>query len=371
MSTPTHAPVLAVFLAAFLVTCAPSDATRSGAGGGAKSPVPVRVEVLVAAPAEDALSATGTVEAVNTAELRPEVAGLVEAVLFEDGDNVRRGQALVRLRDADAKAALTEARARMSLATLERDRRAPLVGGGDVSQAELDRAEAEVALAAAELARADEGLRRTVLVAPFDGVVGRRDVARGERIDPSIAITRIEGLAQLVVEVALPEAALASVAVGQPAVVRVDALPGRTFPGRVSYVAPRVAADTRTVDVRVAITEPDPLLRPGMTGAVRVVTLIRADAVRVPTQAVIRSAAGAAVYVVAPDGTATLRPIRTGERTEDRIEAVEGLAAGDSVVIEGLARLRSGAAVRVLADGEAAPASDPAPAPASAPPASR
>lgn len=359
--------MLLPIVAALLAACAPSDATPAAAGGPSRSPVPVRVEVLVASPAENALEATGTVEALDTAELRPEVAGLVDAVLFEDGDKVRRGQALVRLRDADAKAALTEARARASLAKLERDRRAPLVGGGDVSQAELDRADAEVALAAAELARAEEGLRRTVMVAPFDGVVGRRDVAPGERIDPTRAVTRIEGLARLVVEVALPEAALASVAVGQPAVVRVDALPGRTFPGEVSYVSPRVSAETRTVDVRVAVTEPDVPLRPGMTGAVRVVTLTRADAVRVPTQAVIRSAKGAAVYVVEAGNTAALRPIRTGERTETRIEALEGLAAGDSVVVEGLTRLRPGATVRVLTDAEAAPTTAPGTAPAAPP----
>lgn len=330
----------------------PTGAPAAGAkgSGAAKAPTPVRVEVLAPSPAEDTVEATGTVEARDSAELRPEVAGLVEAVLFEDGAAVRRGQALVRMRDVDAKAALTEARARSSLAKLERDRRAALVAGGDVSQAEVDRADAEVALASAELSRAEEGLRRTVLVAPFDGVVGRRDVAPGERIDPNRAVTRVEGLGRLVVEVALPEAALATVAVGQPATITVDALPDQGFAGTVSYVAPRVSAATRTVVVRVAVTDPSLTLRPGMTGAVRVVTRQRADAVRVPTQAVIRSAQGAAVYVVGADGKAALRPIRTGERTEDRVEAVEGLAAGDAVVVEGIARLRPGAAVRVVTD---------------------
>ncbi len=337
-------------LFALLVACGPSETTA--AASGAKAPVPVRVEVLAPTTAEDTIEATGTVEAVDTAELRPEVAGLVEAVLFEDGDTVRRGQVLVRLRAADAEAAVTEARARAALAKLERDRRSGLVPGGNVAQAELDRADAEVSLAAADVARAEEGLRRTRLVAPFDGVVGRRDVAPGERIDPTRAITRVEGLDRLVVEVALPEAALATMAVGLPATVRIDALPDRSFTGAVSYVAPRVRADTRTVDVRVALTEPGPTLRPGMTGAVRVVTRSRADAVGVPTQAVIRSAQGAAVYVLSPDGTVALRPIVTGNRTEDRVEAVEGLAAGDSVVIEGLARLRPGAAVRVVTDPE-------------------
>lgn len=337
-------------LAALLVACGPTEATPVAGAGAARASVPVRVEVLTTSASEDFLEATGTIDAVDTTELFPELAGLVDAVLFEDGDKVRRGQALVRLRDVDARAALTEARARASLAQLERDRRAPLVGGGDVSQAELDRADAEVALAAAELLRAEEGLRRTVLIAPFDGVVGRRDVAPGERIDSARAVTRIEGLERLVVDVTLPESALATVALGQNAVVRVDALPDRTFPGVVSYVAPRVAADTRTVNVRVAVAQSDAPLRPGMSATVRIVTLLRPDSVRVPTQSVIRSAEGAAVYVVTAENTAALRPIVTGERTEERVVALEGLAAGDSVVIEGLARLRPGVSVRVLTD---------------------
>jgi membrane fusion protein (multidrug efflux system) len=338
-------------LAAALVACAP---TAPAPAAAPKAPVPVRVEVLAPADAVDAVEATGTVEALDTAELRPEVAGLVASVHFEDGDRVRRGQALVRLRDIDAKAALGEARARATLAGLERDRRAGLVSGGDVSQAELDRAAAEVLLAGADVARAEEGLRRTVILAPFDGVVGRRDVAPGERIDPTRAITRIEGLGRLVVEVPLPESALARVALGQAATVRVDALPGRTFAASVSYIAPRVRADTRTVDVRVALTDADPALRPGLTGAVNIVTHIRSSVVRVPTQAVIRSADGAAVYVVA-DGKAALRPIETGARSEDRVEAVTGLVAGDAVVVEGIARLRPGAAVTVTEDAPTAP----------------
>lgn len=340
---------LRTFLASFLVLAACGGSSPPAAAPGAAAPVPVRVEVLAPAPLDRALEATGTIQAIDSAELRPEVQGLVEAVLFEDGQAVRRGAPLVRLRSTDARAALLDAEARAKLSGLDLERKRALFEQGDVAQADIDRAEAEAALARAALQRAQEAVRRTTIAAPFDGVVGLREVAPGELVDPSRRVTRIEALSQLVVDVVLPETALGQLAVGQRAVVRADALPERSFSGAVSYVSPRVSETTRTVDVRVTVEDPEGLLRPGMTAVARVVTASVAEAVMVPTEAVVRSAQGMAVYVVGPDQTVTLRPVRAGERTEDRLEVTDGLAAGETIVVEGLARLRPGATVEVKA----------------------
>jgi RND family efflux transporter MFP subunit len=120
--------------------------------------------------------------------------------------------------------------------------------------------------------------------------------------------------------------------------------------GIVSYVAPRVRDDSRTVDLRVAIGDAHAGLRPGMTAAVRIRTAEVDDAILVPTQAVVRSGDRASVWVVGSDGTAAPRPVELGERTADRVEVVSGLAPGDSVVVEGLARLRPGVKVEAVAE---------------------
>lgn len=311
------------------------------------TPVPVKVEVLVAAPLERAVEGTGALAAIDSAVLRPEIAGLIEAVLFEDGQSVTKGQTLVRLRGAEARAALIEAEARSKLAGLELERKKGLVARGDAAQADLDRAEAEADLARSALIRAQEAVRKTTVSAPFDGVVGLREVAVGELVDPSRRVTHLESLARLVVDVALAETALGRVRLGQVATVTVDALPGAVFEGSVSYVSPRVAEASRTVDVRVALSDPESRLRPGMTARARVVTERIEAAILIPTEAVSRAGGGMGAYIVDAEGKAELRPIKTGDRAEARLEVTEGLAVGDRLVVEGLARLRPGAVVSV------------------------
>ena len=252
-----------------LLTCACASAPTSPPAPTAPPPAPVRVTTLAAAPLDREERAVGVVSTLDSVEVRPETSGLVASVAFADGERVKRGQVLVRLRDADAQAGLLDAQARAKLASLALDRARALVARGDVAPAELDRAEADDGLARAAVARAEEALRRTTITAPFDGMAGRRDVSPGQAVDPSRVLTRIDALDKLAVDVALPESALAHVAVDQPAQVALGAL-ALAVEGRVAYVAPRVSESSRTVDVRVVFPSPDPRVRPGMTASVSI-----------------------------------------------------------------------------------------------------
>ena len=344
--------IVALFVV--LLGCGRTDTTAAPSG---PPPVPVKVATLAAKPLDRVLEATGTVETVESTDIRPEIQGLVEEVLFQDGAIVKKGDPLVRLRSQDARASLLDAQARAQLGKVDLERARTLFDRGDVAQAELDRAVAADSLAKATLDRADETLRRTTVRAPFDGVAGKREVSPGELIDPTRTITRIESLSRLVVDVAFSESDLGRLASGQSAEIMTDALPGETFRGSVSYVAPRVREDTRTVDVRVAIDDSSMRLRPGLTALARIVTAHVDGAILVPSQAIVRSDAGPAVYVAVRDqdkSTAELRPIKTGERTSADVEVVSGLAVGDRVIIEGLARLKPGAPVAVEASPESA-----------------
>lgn len=344
--------MLVLLLGHLLLGCAAEPAS-SAAGPGAPPPAPVKVEIAAPVALDHREQAVGVVATTDSVEVRAETSGRVEGVGFTDGQTVRAGQVLVRLRDVDAQAGLLDARGRARLSGLALERARALLARGDVAQAEVDRAEADDALARAAVARAEEALRRTTVVAPFDGVVGRRNVSVGQTVDPSQALTRIESLAQLAVDVSLPESALATVALDQVATVEIDAL-GIRVPARVAYVAPRVRDDSRTVDVRVALSGTEPRVRPGMSARVEIVTRTVSDAILVPTQALVPGAAGMSVWVAGPDDTVHLAPVQTGERQPDRIELVSGVAAGDRVVVEGLARLRPGAKV-VIPPPAAAP----------------
>ncbi|MFN7142945.1 MAG: efflux RND transporter periplasmic adaptor subunit, partial [Myxococcota bacterium] len=271
--------------------------------------------------------------------------------------------------DADARAAVAEAEARLGLATLAVGRLETLLAQQHIAPAELDQARAERDLAQAQLDKAREALRRTTIVAPFAGVAGRREVAPGQVVATTTPITRIDDLDPVTVDVSLPETALARIAAGQPAEVRVAALPDRVFRGELVWLAARASASARTLAARIHVPNPDGLLRPGLSASVTITTGEVDDAVLAPTYAVVQSAAGASAWVVDAEGRAEPRKLVLGQRGRETVRVLEGLAVGDRLIVEGHTRLRPGAAVEIQPDRPAPPPDGaPAePAPAKAP----
>lgn len=341
-------PLREMFVAAVvLIGC--GDPAGPAAGPTAPPPVPVAVSVLAPQTFEVEERAVGVVVAPDSVELRPETSGLVRQVLFTDGQSVAKGAPLVRLVDGEAQAALLDAQSRATLARLNLDRTRALLERQDVSQAELDRAAAEDGLARAAVMKATEGLRKTQIVAPFAGMMGRRDVAPGALVDPAKVVGRIEDLSALGIDLTLPESALGRLQVGQAARLTVDAVPGLEASATVAYVSPRVREDSRTVDLRLRIEAPDPRLRPGMSVDVRILVEKREGALLVPTEAVVLSGDRVTVWVLGPDGVVASRAIRPGERSTAFVEVREGLTAGEQVIVQGLARLKPGAKAAVPA----------------------
>ncbi len=343
---------LVPFLIVLSAACGAPSGPGGGAPGGPPPPIPVKIWPAAGRALANDLRGTGNIEAVDTVDLRVEAQGTVAFVGFVDGQHVNKGDVLVRLRQDAERARLDDALARAKLAEARLSRTSALFDRTNASRQELDQAEAErdVALAARDLAQ--DGLRRTELRAPFDGVVGARSVSVGATVGPTVPITRIDDLSALFVEVWLPESAIGDVDVGDPADVVVDALPGHPFAGTVSFVASRVDDASRSVSVRVALPVDD-ALKPGLTAQVTVKASEHANALLVPTQAVVETAMGPALWVVGPDDKAVRSPVTTGARSASTIEVTAGLEAGQRVIVEGLVRLQPGAAVAVV--GEVAP----------------
>jgi membrane fusion protein (multidrug efflux system) len=308
----------------------------------------VKVVEVAAGGAADTLALPGVIRADETATLRPEATGLVAWIGFEDGDVVAAGAPLVRLRSEEADAGLAEADARWSLAESVWTRTEALAAHGNASAFELEQARAQRALAVAARARAREAVRKTTLRAPFRGVVGRRGVALGELVDPARVVAQLDALDAVTVEVSAPERYLGGLAVGAAAEVQVEAVPGRTFAGVVSYLAPRIAEGTRTAELSVRVDNADHTLRAGLSATVSLSLGPLGDVIAVPSQAVVVTAAGASVWVVDDASLAQPRPVTVGARDAAEVRVVDGLSPGERVIVEGLLRLKPGAPVRIL-----------------------
>jgi membrane fusion protein (multidrug efflux system) len=340
-------------LLAVLLAC--SHGPEMTAPSAAPSAVPVRTLTVEASQRAPTTTLTGVLVADLEVAIRPETAGVIEAVRFVDGQVVRRGQALVALRDEEAGAAMAEAEAALTLAEAEVARTETLASHDHASVAAVDAARASRDLAKARRQAAEEKLRRTVVRAPFDGRLGTRDVAPGDTVDPGRVITTLTDPDPLRAEVEVPERLASWLKPGLDATVVVDAAREEPVHAEVDFVDPAVTASSRTVRVRAALDRIPDGVRPGMTAEVTLELDSAEPVLRVPAEAVLTRSDGASVWVV-EGGKAALRSIHVGERLSTDVVVTSGLAAGDMVVVQGIARLRPGIEVKVLGPPEGATA---------------
>jgi membrane fusion protein, multidrug efflux system len=229
-----------------------------------------------------------------------------------------------------------------------------------VSQSAVDQSAAALEVAEAQVALADAQLVRMRVVSPFDGVVGIRLVNVGDYVKDGADLVNIDDVAAMVVDFRLPERVLSRLKVGQVVDLTLDGLSGRSFKGRVDAFDSQLDANGRSLLVRASIANNDGVLRPGMFARARLVFSTRDDAVVVPEESLVPQ--GARQFVVkvveGPQGPTSERlEARLGLRVPGKVEIVEGLKAGDLVVTAGQARLMraDGLPVKVVLLGDAAP----------------
>jgi len=325
--------------------------------------VPVEVALPRRADMVAVYSGTSTVVPDRSALIMPKVRGEIVAVLADEGDKVRAGQVLARLDGDQLRLELAQAEA--NLRKLERDyeRNLELQKRGLVSVTAFDnlRYELDAARASYDLARLQ--LSYTEIRSPIAGVViDRRGIVRiGNTVTPvggviesaDSALFAVADFDSLVVNVQVPETQMSRLAAGQPARVRVDAVPGRDFAGHISLITPGVDDETATFPVKLELEDPEGLLRPGMFARVDIVYERKPDALQIPRSALLDGDGPPRVFV-ATDGTAQERIVELGLSNGGYVEVLSGVDPGDQVVVIGQGALKEGAVVRVV--NEPAPA---------------
>ncbi|MFE8070052.1 efflux RND transporter periplasmic adaptor subunit [Marinobacteraceae bacterium S3BR75-40.1] len=298
-----------------------------------------------------ATKAVGSTRAVNGIAVANEVPGVVKELQFESGQQVEEGDVLVRLDAATDRAALNTRKAEAQLARQEFQRFTNLLPKKAVSQSQFDEAKANYEAAKARVVEAEAQLEKKVIRAPFSGIVGLRQVDLGEFLSVGRPIVEINMLDPMYVDYTLSEKELANVKVGDRVEVTVAAYPDQVFTGTVSAINSSVNAQSRTVQLRATLKNPESQLRPGMFANVSTIRDQQRELLTIPRTAISYNTYGDYVYLIAENDQGQLaaqrRSVKTGETRDGQVEILEGLKAGDRVVNAGLLRLRNGQPVEV------------------------
>ncbi|MDO9358989.1 MAG: efflux RND transporter periplasmic adaptor subunit [Polaromonas sp.] len=339
---------------------------NAGAAGAAEKTPSVEVAKVEQVRLVDDAQAVGSLRSRRSVVLRPEVSGRVTQLNFTDGQRVRKGQVLVQFDDQLPLAQVQQSQAELSIAQANQNRNQELVAQNFVSQRSLDESAANLQVAQAKLSLAKATAARLKIIAPFDGIAGIRLVNVGDYLKDGADIVNIEDLEAIYVDFRLPERFQSKVKRGQTAMLDIDALPGRRYMAQIQAIDPLIDANGRSIGIRGCIDNRQLQLRPGMFARTNTVFSVREDARVIPEEAIVPQ--GNRQFVVKlepgpnPQSWTTKRvEVKVGLRSPGKVEVVQGLEAGDTVVTAGQQRAqRDGTVVSVVQ----MPADRPAAAPA-------
>ena len=303
-------------------------------------PIPVETTWPVRGPAVRAVYATGTVEPTVMLPIAPRTAGRLIELNVAEGDQVRAGQTLARLEDADLKKSVDELEARARFAKSQLDRAQTLLDRGLGTALERDRARSEQQAAEATVARAKALQGFMTLTAPADGQILQRDGEVGQLIPANQPIFYFSCCAPLRIEAEVDEEDILLVQSGQRTLIRAPALPEQILEGQVAEITPKGNPATRGYRVRIRFAK-DPPLRIGMTTEVNIIVAERLDALLIPATAV----SDGQVWVVR-DGRLHRQPVQTGIVGEAKTEILAGLSETDRVAIRPTVKFQEGQRVR-------------------------
>ncbi|MBM6593043.1 efflux RND transporter periplasmic adaptor subunit [Microvirga pudoricolor] len=343
-------------------------ATGPARGRGPSGPPAVEVDTVKTGRIVETREAVGTIRAYESITVTAKMAGIINEIGFQEGQKVKAGDVLVQLDAAERKAEIEQAAAEANRAValrnevqikLERAVALSRTGAGTGAQVEDLTAQAKslegsIASAQAQRKAAEARLEDLTIRAPFAGRVGTRSVSLGAYISPGTRITSLDDLSKVRLDFSVPENLLARLQPGQVVNAKAVAYQGRTFKGQVSTIDPRIDPVTRTVRLTADFDNPDEALRPGMFLSVALEVTNKDDAIVVPEEAVVSEGLRQIIYPV-KDNKIERRVITIGQRQGGKVEVLDGLKAGETIVVLGVQRVRAGIEVVPRPVGTPAP----------------
>lgn len=317
----------------------------------ATPPTPVIVKVSSMKPYTDEVEALGTLKANESVELTSSVTEIVKNVSFDDNQRVKKGDVLLEMDTAEELAELAEQESIMSEAERQVKRLTPLIEQGAASTSTLTESERDVAGAKARIQAINSRIDQRIIKAPFDGVLGLRNISVGALAQPGSLIATIDDDRIMKLDFSVPEVFLSTLKSGVAIEAETEAYPGRVFKGTIANVDSRIDPITRSIQARALIDNEEGLLKPGLLMKVELQKNPR-QALIVPEESLVTDGPNQFVFVVVDAGgnkSVERRKVEIGTRSYGEAEIVSGLSAGERVVTHGTLRLRNGSPVTIKA----------------------
>lgn len=321
----------------------PSDDQTQNDRGNQR--ISVEAVEVVEETLEDLIYTSGSIRADEQVELSAEASGIITNISFNEGSVVEKGDLLVKINDSELQAEKQRATFRLNLAEQREERQRRLLERGGISQDDYDATLNEVNVIRSELDLINARINQTEILAPFSGQVGLKYVSEGSYISPNSQIASLQALNPVKIDFSIPERYIARVSIGDRIDFTVQGVDS-TFAGEVYAIEPRISRDTRTIQIR-AISENDGrLLFPGAFANITLILDEIDDALMLPAISIIPELNAQKVYVVR-DGAVEEVRVESGIRTSNKVQVVEGIAPGDTVLTTGLLQVNPGTEVEI------------------------
>lgn len=353
--------------------------------GKSFAPLPTPVTTVVVEPEawQPVISAVGTIKAVNGVDLSADLPGTVMKITFESGTEVKKGDVLLKLDTRQEEAQLHSAQAKRDFAKADLGRKKDLIDKKAIAPTEWDTAESQLRQADAAVEESRAMIERKTITAPFDGLLGIRQVNLGQYLNSGSVVTPLQSLDPIYIEFPVPQTYLDKIATGRKVQIRAQGAGELEFTGDITAIDSKIDESTRNVKIQATIANPDRKLRPGMFASVEVLLPKEEGVLAIPSSSIHSAPYSDTIYIVqpaVPDPTAPIDPknpahpippgslevveqvVKLGEKRGDKVRILSGVKPGDEVVTSGVFKLRPHSLIKV--NNEVTPGNDIAPHPA-------
>lgn len=315
---------------------------QAGPGKGGPLAKKVVVDVYVVSPTayQNKITTTGTVLPNEEVELRSEIAGRVTGINFEEGNRVQKGQLLLTVNDEEMRAQLQKLQSNQKLYRDMEERQRTLLEKDYISKQEYDQVSNQLATATADIQALKASLAKAYVRAPFDGIIGLRQVSEGSYVSATTPIARIVDISPVKIDFSVPGRYSSQVKEGAEITFSSEGSP-ELYKAKVYAIQPNIDPATRTLQVRALFNNNNQEVRPGAFVKVELALEEMDEAILVPTEAIIPEATGHKVFL-SKSGKAVPQMVKIGQRSETMIQITEGIAPGDTIIRSGILQVRPG-----------------------------